>query len=190
MLFGAPLIITILLAVGCGAAISALIFTVKNNRNRSSKTNILADGIRVNALEFTEMYEAMYSVSVGKNQKQQEVFAAWNDRVNACPEDNGFKAIFAEKFGDYSRWGRKGKKQKYKEKKANKKFAKKAKKLVKVFFKAGIIREHDVFITGDAQTEAKYELAGGGKIEEGITYEVLAPYWHLADTVVDRGAVR
>ena len=191
MIFFPQAVLFVILALVCGASVTALIFTLKSGNRANSKTAVLADGIRVNATEFSEMYEAMYSVSIGKNQKQQEVFAAWNERVNACPEDNGFKAIFAEQFGNYSRWGIKGKKkQKYKAKKANKKFAKSAKKLVRVFFKAGIIREHDVFITGDERTAEKYELAGGGIIENGVTYEVLAPYWHLADTVVDRGAVR
>ena len=190
MLFGVPMIITIVLAFVCGFAVGALIFALKGGKGGSSKSDVLADGIRVNATEFSEMYEAMYSVSIGKNQKQQEVFAAWNERVNACPEDNGFKAVFADKFGGYADWGKKGKKKKLKEKKANKIYAKKAKKLVKMFFKAGVIREHDVFITGDAEMSGKYELAGGGEIEDGITYEVLAPYWHIADTVVDKGAVR
>lgn len=190
MLFGIPLIITIVLAFVCGGAVASLIFMLKNRKGGNSKKDVLADGIRVNAAEFSEMYEAMYSVSIGKNQKQQEVFAAWNDRVNTCPEDNGFKAVFADQFGGYADWGKKGKKKKFKEKKADKIFAKKAKKLVKVFGKAGVIREHDVFITGDASMAAKYELAGGGEIEDGITYEVLAPYWHVGETVVDRGAVR
>ena len=187
MLFGLPMVLVIVLAFGAGMGVMALILGRKKG---SSKNNILVDGIRVNAPEFAEMYEAMYSVSVGKNQKQTEVFAAWNDSVQACPEDNGFKALFATKFGGYDGWGRKGKKQKLKEKKANKIFRKKAKKLVKAFFKAGIIREHDVFITGDATTAEKYEIAGGGMVEDGITYEVLAPYWHIGETVLDKGAVR
>ena len=131
MLFGLPLVLVIILAIACGASVTALIFTLKNSNRGNSKTMILADGIRVNATEFSEMYEAMYSVSIGKNQKQQEVFAAWNERVNACPEDNGFKSVFAEQFGNYSQWGVKGKKKpKFKAKKANKIFCKKAKKQI------------------------------------------------------------
>ena len=187
MLFGAPMFLLIVLAFGAGMGVMALI---SGRKKGTGKGTILADGIRVNAPEFSEMYEAMYSVSAGKSQKQTEVFAAWNDAVAACPEDNGFKALFAAKFGGYDNWGRKGKKRKLKEKKANKIFRKKAKRLVKIFFKAGVIREHDVYITGDEQTAGKYELAGGGIIEDGVTYEVLAPYWHIGDTVVDKGAVR
>ena len=188
-MFGLPLFFAILLSFGAGMGVMALIAGAGRKKG-SGKNTILADGIRVNALEFSEMYEAVYSISAGKNQKQTEVFAAWNDAVKACPEDNGFKAVFASKFGGYDDWGRKGKKRKLKEKKANKIFKKKAKKLVKIFFKAGIIREHDVFIKGDERTAEKYEMAGGGIIEDGVDYEVLAPYWHIGETVVDKGAVR
>ena len=189
MLFLGPQ--AILLLVGCialGAGVAALVFSITNKRNPNSKKNLLLSGLRENATVFEGMYEPVYSISVGKHQMQQEVFAAWNERVNALEEAADFKAVFNEKFGKYYDWGRK--KDKLKEKKANKIFSKKAKKLVKLFFKAGIIRGHDVFIVGDEKNVDCYELAGGGDVQPGITYEVLAPYWYLGETVLDKGAAR
>lgn len=181
----------VLLLLGClvlGAGVAALIFTLVNKRNPKSKTNLLLAGLRTNAAQFEGMYEPVYSISSGKHQMQQEVFAAWNERVNACEDDTGFKAVFAEKFGKYYEWGKK--KNKFKQKKANKIYGKKAKKLVKLFFKAGLVRELEVFIVGDEKNAGCYELVGGGDVQSGITYEVLAPYWRLGNDVLDKGAAR
>lgn len=188
MLFGPQIVLLLIGCVVLGVGAAALFTVFANKRNPNSRKNLLVAGLRANAQQFEGMYEPVYSVSVGKHQMQQVVFAAWNERVNECEDDTGFKAVFADAFGSYYSWGRK--KDKIKTKKANKKFGRKAKKLVKLFFKAGIIRESEVFIVGDDKNAECYDIAGGGGVQPGITYEVLAPYWHLGETVLDKGAAR
>lgn len=181
-----------LLLIGCfalGAGAATLFFFLMNRRKPNAKKNVLVEGLRENAQRFEGMYEPVYSIAVGKHEMQQQVFAAWNESVSACEDDDaGFREAFANKFGDYYKWGQK--KKKVKIKKANKIYNKKANQLVKLFFRAGIIREHDKFIVGDEKNAACYEIVGGGNVEPGISYEVLAPYWHLGETVLDQGAVR
>ena len=188
MLFGPQIALLLIgcLALGVGAA--ALFTVLANRRNPNSRKNLLVAGLRANAQQFEGMYEPVHAITAGKHQMQQEVFAAWNERVSECEDDTGFKAVFADAFGSYYSWGRK--KDKIKVKKANKKFGKKAKKLVKLFYKAGIIRENEIFILGDERNAACYEVVGGGSVQPGIAYEVLAPFWHLGDVVLDKGAAR
>ncbi len=187
MLFYTDIIWIAILAAAIGAGVT-LIFTrgKKGGEDGGSKTAIV-DGIRDNALAFSEMYEPVYSVSAGKTAKQEEIFADWNAAVAGC-ENEEFKAAFNEKFGDYASWGV-SKKGKVNAKKVNKTYAKKARALVKSFFKAGIIREHDVNVVADETTAEKYEIVGGA-IEAGNTYDILAPYWHLSNDIVDKGVIR
>lgn len=188
LFFGPEAFLIPIFCIALGAGVAALIFSMMNKKNPNSRKNLLLAGLRENAEQFEGMYEPVYSITTEKHQMQQEVFAAWVDRVNACEDITGFKTVFNDYFGKYYEWGRK--KDKFKEKKANKIFGKKAKKLVKMFFEAGIIREHDVFIVGDERNVDHYEVVGGGAVQPGITYEVLAPYWHLGETVLDMGAAR
>lgn len=172
------------------AAVAGFFFGKMTSRKGSGKSNSpIVNGIRDNALSFSEMYEPVYTVSSGKPAKQEELFASWNAAVAGC-ENEEFTKAFAEKFGDFEKWGRKRKgKGKLNTRKANKIYCKKARQLVKCFFKAGIIRERDVNIVADETTAEKFEIVGGA-IEEGKTYDVLAPYWHLSDDVVDKGVIR
>ncbi len=189
MLFFTDIIWIAALSAAIGAGIAALIFGLKAKKSGGEGTDkgSIVDGIRDNALTFSEMYETVYSVSAGKNAKQEEVFAAWNAAVEGC-EDEAFKKAFAEKFGDYASWGV-SKKGKVNAKKVNKTYIKKARALVKCFFKAGIVRESDVNVVADETTAEKYEIVGGA-IEAGNTYDVLAPYWHLSNDIVDKGVIR
>lgn len=189
MLFFTDIIWIAALSAAIGAGIAALIFGLKFKKGGSSgsEKGSIVNGIRDNALAFSKMYEPVYSVSAGKNAKQEEIFAAWNAAVDTC-EDEAFKKAFAEKFGDYARWGV-SKKGKVNAKKVNKTYIKKARALVKCFFKVGIIRESDVYVVADETTAEKYEIVGGA-IEAGTTYDVLAPYWHLSNDIVDKGVIR
>ena len=65
-----------------------------------------------------------------------------------------------------------------------------AKKLVKAFFKAGIVRSHDIYIVGDDTTAEKYHLAGDGIITADADYEVLAPFWQFGDTILEKGVIK
>lgn len=186
MLFVTDIIWISLLSAAIGAAI-ALLFARKGGAKDGSGKYSIVEGIRDNALTFSEMYEPVYSVSAGKNAKQEEVIASWCDAVAGC-ENEEFQKAFADKFGDYASWGV-SKKGKVNNKKVNKIYVKKARALVKAFFKAGIIREHDINVVADEETAEKYEIVGGA-IEAGNTYEVLAPYWHLSDDIVDKGVIR
>lgn len=193
MLFYTDIIWISLLSGVVGAAIVLAFFLIRNKKNGGEASeggkskNVIVDGIRNSASDFAEMYEPVYAVSIGKNQKQEAIFEAWNQVVSAS-EDDDFKKAFADEFGGYAAWGV-SKKGKTNEKKANKEYIKKASKLVKYFFKAGVVREHDTFVTADEFTAERYELVGEG-IEAGATYDVLAPYWHLGDDIVDKGVIR
>ena len=183
-LIGYNVILCLALAAAGGAAAGALIIYLATMNNPNTKTNVLVAGIRMNAIQFSGMYEPMYAVSLGRNPLQRDVFAAWNERVYACDEDNGFKSVFTERFGKYQDWSRKS------QKKANKIYAKKAKKLAKIFSKAGIIRDGEQFIVGSETTARNYEAAGNVPMQPGVSYEVLTPCWHLGEDVLERGAVR
>lgn len=184
MLF-VPQVLLIALLAGAVGAILVFLFLRKSLKKGSKE--IIVNGIRDNALNFGEMYEAVYSVSAGKNAKQTEVFAAWNDAVADC-EDEEFKKAFSEKFGSYVAWGV-NKKGKVNIRKADKAYASKSRALVKIFFKAGIIRESEISVVADELTAEKYEIVGDA-IETDAIYEVLAPYWHLGDDIVDKGVIR
>lgn len=186
MLFFTDVIWIALLSAAVGAAITYFCTRGKGGKKEGSKYSI-ADGIRDNALAFSEMYEPVYSVSAGKTAKQEEAIAAWCDAVAECDNEE-FRQAFAAKFGDYASWGV-NKKGKVNTKKVNKIYAKKSRTLVKYFFKAGIIRESDINVVADETTAEKYDIVGDA-IETGATYEVLAPYWHLSDDVVDKGVIK
>lgn len=185
------IIIPILIGVAIGIAAATAFFIIRARRKKSgkvSKKKLLVEGIQANIDDFREWFEPVYSVSVGKNKKQEECFAVWNERVQASAEDNGYKALFAERFGGYAAWGQ-GKK-KLKVKKQNKLYKKNAKKLVKLFFKADILRGSDIYETGCETTAERYDLVGEGSIETDKSYEVLAPCWTYGDKVVDKGVIR
>lgn len=184
MFFVPQVLLIALLAGAVGALVVFLL--LRKNLNKGPK-EIIVNGIRDNALSFAEMFESVYSVSAGKNAKQTEVFEAWNNAVAGC-EDEEFKKAFADKYGSFAAWGV-SKKGKVNIRKADKIYAKKSRSLVKTFFKAGIIRESEINVVADELTAEKYEIVGGA-IETDKTYEVLAPYWHLSDDIVDKGVIR
>ena len=193
MIFLSPLsfIIPLLIGLACGCAAGFGGMTALNKRRAngglSTKQTIIA-GIQQNIGDFSEMFEPVYSVSVGKANKQEEVFAEWNAKVRDSAEDNGYKALFDKYFGGYATWGQ-GKK-KVNVKKQNKIYKKKAEKLVKIFFKGNILRGSDVFETGCETTAERYDYVGEGSVETDKQYEVLAPVWMYQDTVVDKGVIR
>ncbi|MBQ6420822.1 MAG: hypothetical protein IJK02_07110 [Clostridia bacterium] len=179
-----PLVLFMLL-LGGGIAAAVLLFIY---RDKPTKKEIMAEGIRLNVQDFNGMFEPVYSISVGKNQKQEEVFTAFTDAVRDSEEDNGYKRLVSETFGDFITWG-KGKK-KLNVKKRDKIYQKKAHKLVKIFFKAGVLRADDLFVTVDDTTAEKYEFSGGQYIEPETTCEVLSPVWTLDNVVVNKGVIR
>ncbi len=170
-----PLIIV--LACLIAAAVVLLVLRAKRKKGgeagKKSAKKVLVEGIQQNIGEFGEMFEPVYSVSVGKNKKQEETFAEWNVRVKASPEDNGYKALFEKKYGGYADWGR-GKK-KVKVKKANKIYKKKAKSLVKLFFKGNILRGGEVYETGCETTAENYVYVGYDDVIAGAMHEVHTP---------------
>ena len=184
ILIGTQAVFAIIIAVCCGAAAGAFIVYRMSFNSPNAKNNILAAGIRMNAVQFSGMYEPMFAAASLRSEQQRAIFAAWHERVFSCDEDNGFKAVFNEQFGSYQKWssssGDRGRK----------KFIKKSKKLVKIFERAGIVREQETAIVGSERNAACYELAGGGEIQPGAAYRVLTPYWHLGDDVLDRGIVQ
>ena len=184
-------ILPIVIGMVIGAAIASVFFIIFNKRRGNGNLSVketIAAGILSNINDFTEMFEPVYSVSIGKSNKQQEVFAEWNARVRDSAEDNGYKALFEKKFGDYASWGQ-GKK-KVKEKKANKIYKKKAKQLVKIFFKGNILRGNSTFETGNENTAELYDYVGDSSIETDKQYEVLAPCWTYQEMTVDKGVIR
>lgn len=191
IIYGGMLIPLLIVFVLACAAITVFSL-IRAGKGGKGNKNVLAEGIKENADDFTEMFEPVYSVSIGKHDKQEEIFALWNQKVAESENDNGYKAVFEKKFGDYATWGVKETKKgaKVKEKKQNKLYKKAAKKLVKIFFKAGIVRGHEIFATGNETTAEKYELVGAGSIETERKYEVLAPFWSLKDKIVDKGVIR
>lgn len=193
------IIIPVLIIAAVAIAVAIVLLVRRHKRKKSgaapeksgklSKKKTLIKGLQTNIDSYSEMFEPVYSVSVGKNKKQEETFAAWNEAVKAGPEeDGGYKALFAKLFGGYAEWG-KGKK-KVKVKKQNKLYKKNANKLVKLFFKANILRGSDVYETGNETTAEKYDFVGDGSIETDKTYEVLAPCWTYEDKIVDKGVIR
>ena len=188
-----PLIIGICLLAAAIAVLSVLLY----KRTRGGKAKIIPEGIVANIDDFSEMFEPVWSVKVGKTDKQEETFALWNEKVAASENDeNGYKAEFEKRFGDYATWGVKVKTKKGQEvvkvkaKKQNKRYHKASKRLVKYFKKANVLRGSDIFVTGDETTAEKYVLVGDASIETDKKYEVLAPYWILGDKVVDKGVIR
>lgn len=183
-------IILLIVALLCGAAAVAafFIFRYRGKGTRPSKNEILAEGLQQNLDDFSNMFEPVFSVAVGKNKKQEDVFSAWNAKVQDSAEDNGYKAIFVDRFGDYATWGQ-GKK-KFKQKKADKIYKKKARKLLKLFTKANVLRGIDEFETGSETTAERYNFAGEGSIEAEAVYEVLAPCWTYGEKIVDVGVIR
>jgi len=186
------IIIPVLIAVICAAVAAALFFILrsrkKNGKAKPSKNTVLAEGIQENIDSFTDLFEPVYSIVDGKNKRQKATFAAWNDCVQNSEEDNGYKALFKDKFGDYESWGQ-GKK-KLKVKKSNKIYKKKSKKLLKLFKKAGITRSEDAFTVGAENTAEKFIFAGSDSIETDADYQVLSPCWTYGDKVVNKGVIR
>ena len=193
------IIIPVLVIVAVLAAAAIVFFVLRHMRKKGgaapekskklSKKQIFIQGLQKNIDSYSEMFEPVYSVSVGKNKKQEETFAAWNELVAAAPEDDAdYKALFVKYFGDYAEWG-KGKK-KVKVKKQNKIYKKKAAELVKYFFKANILRGGDVYETGCETTAEKYDFVGDGSIVTDKVYDVLAPCWTYEEKVVDKGVIR
>ena len=193
------ILIPVLIVAAVAIAAAVVFFVLRHIRKKSgaapekskklSKKQIFIQGLQANIDSYSEMFEPVYSVSVGKNKKQEETFAAWNEAVAAGPEeDGGYKALFNKLFGDYAEWG-KGKK-KVKVKKQNKIYKKKAAALVKYFFKANILRGGEVDETGNETTAEKFGFVGDGSIVTDKVYDVLAPCWTYEDKVVDKGVIR
>lgn len=187
-LMGPMVIFFILFGILLGGGAVAFFFIWRNKKNPNSEENVLIRGLQNYAPQFAGLYEPMYSVAQGKTRMQYALFTVWNERVESCTDDTAFKAVFAQKFGGYADWGR-GEKFIDRDK-ANAVYCKKAKKLVKLFFKAGIVRAHDTFVTGNAKNIICYERVGGGTLESGMSYEVLAPFWHMGNVLLNKGVAK
>lgn len=165
--------------VGAGVVTAYFLFFKKGGTENvkaekaPSASTLIVEGIANNAEAFSEMYEPVWALANGKLNKKEEVFSRWNE----IAADSDFGDAFASKFGDYASW-KKGK------------WSKKATKLVKYIFKAGVTRSSDVIVLGDEDTAEKYVYAGSSSIETDAEYDVLAPYWEINGTVVDKGVIR
>lgn len=173
-----------IIAALVGAAAATLVFLFKGKKNGGegkefSSKNPLVTGIRNNAESFAGLYEAIYSVSIGKVGRKKEAFENWAKAV-ADTGDKELLEAFNKKFGKYTKW----------KAKKNKKFKKAAKKLVKACFKAGVVRSSELYIVGDDTTAEKYHLAGDGIISADENYEVLAPFWQFGDIVLEKGVIK
>ena len=187
-LMGPVVLILLLVGLAIGGGAAAAVFIYRNKKNPNSVENTLIRGLKEYAPQFAGLYEPLYSVSLGRTRMQRAVFTVWNQRVAENTDDKGFQAVFAQQFGGYESWGAGGK---YPDRdKMNAIYLKKAKKLVKLCYKAGIVREHDSFIVGNAKNIICYERAGGGPIEPGMNYEVLAPFWHIGNVLLNKGVAK
>lgn len=173
-----------ILAALIGAGAATLVFVLRGKKGSGeekefSSKNAFVNGIRDNNEQFAGIYEAMYSVARGKTAKKREAFDKWAQAVADTGNEEMLKE-FNKKCGKYTKW----------KPRKTKKFVKAAKKLVKSFFKAGVIRSHDLYVIADETTAEKYHLAGDGMITTDEEYEVLSPYWAFDGTVLEKGVIR
>ncbi len=174
------IIIACVIAALIGAGAAMLVFFLKGKKDGTqSAPNALVAGLADHAEDFAGMYEAVYAVSCGRVGRKKDVFDMWSAAV-ANTGDAAFIEAFNKKCGDYTTW----------KPSKNKKFVKAAGKLVKAFFKAGIVRSHDIYIIGDDTTAEKYHLAGDGIITVDENYEVLAPFWQFGDVILEKGVIK
>lgn len=166
--------------IGAGAVFAYFSFFKKKDtadvkQEKAPKSaDVIVGGIAENAEAFSEMYEPLWSVANGSLSKKEAIFDQWN----GVAETVGFGEAFNEKFGGREKWAK------------GDQWAKKANELVKYIFKAGVIRSTEVSVVGDDTTAEKYVYAGSASIEAGTEYDVLAPYWELNGTIVDKGVIR
>lgn len=186
LFFPAPLIVLIcVLSAVAGGVLSFFFFRGRGKSAKSiddmkpgPKKDIII-GLRDNANEFAELYEPLYLLACGNVSRKDAVFDAWNTKVAGSFGSLEFKTAFASEFGYVEKW--KGKKKKY---------VKAAQKLLKYIKKAGIERNKDIAVEGNATTAEKYVLAGNLSLEEGVSYDVLAHYWFRGDEILSKGVIR
>lgn len=168
-----------------GGAAVALFFILKNREKKSvseMKPSMKRDimlGLIDNPGYFADLYEPLYLLANGNVSKKDIVLDAWNERVAASDFSDGFKTAFAALFGNTAALG--GKKKRY---------IKRAGELIKYIFKTGIVRSDELCTVGDEQTADKYIPVGLASVETGVTYDVLAPYWSVGDTILSKGVIR
>ncbi|MBQ6117850.1 MAG: hypothetical protein IJK98_01335 [Clostridia bacterium] len=188
LFFPTPImILVIVLSALCGGALSFFLFRGKGGARPGKsiedmkpgpKKDIIL-GLRDNAFEFGELLEPLYLLASGNISRKDAVFDAWNTKVASSFGTLEFKSAFASEFGYVEKW--KGKKKKY---------IKAAQQLLKYVKKAGIERNKDIAVEGSETTAEKYVLAGNAALEEGVSYDVLAHYWYLGDSVLSKGVIR
>lgn len=173
-----------------GAAAAFLFFKLKGGSlgAKGEKTledmkdcdkKFIAIGLRDNAEYFADLYEPMYLLSTGKATRKDAIFDAWNTRAASSECSLEFKNSFQKEFGFVEKW--KGNKKKY---------IAAAKDLVKYMDLAGIKRGEETAVTANEETAEKYELAGGAALENGATYDVLAPFWFNEAETLCKGVIR
>ena len=164
--------------IGAGAVFAYFFFFKKDAGELKEKapkaTDIIVGGIAEHAEAFSEMYEPLWAVANGKLSKKEAIFDQWNE----VAETVGLGEAFNEKFGGREKWTK------------GDQWSKKANELVKYIFKAGVTRSTQVTVVGDDTTAERYVYAGSASIEADTEYDVLAPYWELNGTVVDKGVIR
>ncbi len=179
------IIIACAVAALIGAGVATLVFLLTGRKPKLDENgqiipnSAITAGLRDNVEAFAGMYEPMYDISIGKVGKKSETFDAWAAAINETG-NGAFIEEFNKKFGKYTKWNAK----------KNKKFIKAAKKMVKLFFKAGIIRSHDVYTVGDDTTAEKYHLVGDDMIETDKEYDVIAPFWQCGDIILEKGVIK
>ena len=186
LFFPTPLIVLIcLLSAAAGCVLSFFLLrrggkpgkSIDDMKPGPQKDIII--GLRDNAVEFSDLYEPLYLLACGNVSRKDAVFDAWNTKVAGSFGSLEFKTAFASEFGYVEKW--KGKKKKY---------VKAAQKLLKYIKKAGIERNKDIAVEGNATTAEKYVLAGNLSLEEGASYDVLAHYWFREDEILSKGVIR
>lgn len=151
--------------------------TLEDMKDCDKKFIIL--GLRDDPAYFADLFEPMYILAGGNVNRKDAIFDAWNTRVASCNGTLEFKNAFANEFGYVEKW--KGNKKKY---------VKAAKTLVKYMTAAGIKRDEDNAVSANEFTAERYELVGETALENGITYDVLAPFWYNDDAILCKGVIR
>ncbi len=138
---------------------------------------ILVEGIKANARCFNGLYEGIHNLAFNKNNDADTaVLSEWKERVAALNEDEQFRISFAKAFAAATD--------------THSELSQKAALLAECITLAGVERSTETIHTVDGTTAVKYICITGKMPEKGTQCQVIRPYWHINETVIEQGFLK
>jgi len=172
---------TIILLLVLGL-LAAIVYYVRQSRQPvppipvpDDSQQIIQAEFRANAQVFSGLYEPLYTMC-DRGRFRKGLVGDWYDRTAHMQNAPAYGTVWVGKLRDYETW-------------EQDEGVRQMKELLCFVQGCGIQRDGTQRLTVDETTYARYHMAEGERLERGRQARVVAPFWRIGSTILEKGVI-